>query len=149
MSYIKAWPLTAEQARTVRSRLGGAAPGWCHCQESYMPPWAIPETERVAAHRVTNGSIQARIICLACNGWRSYALPHGMLRIADIATLEIVFDVAERGVCQVRGCDELGAEVHHWAPRQYFGDEADDWPMAYLCPRHHGEWHKRINETDE
>jgi hypothetical protein len=33
-----------------------------------------------------------------------------------------------------------GAQLHHWAPRAIF-DDADLWPMSYLCPPCHRIWH--------
>lgn len=46
--------------------------------------------------------------------------------------------------CLVSGCNQRGAEQHHWAPRHLFGDAADLWPRDYLCKQHHDEWHKRV-----
>jgi hypothetical protein len=40
-------------------------------------------------------------------------------------------------------CGELGTEYHHFAPRFLFSD-ADSWPTAYLCARHHHEWHDKV-----
>lgn len=41
-------------------------------------------------------------------------------------------------------CDsDGGVELHHWAPRHLFHD-AWSWPMAYLCPACHREWHQII-----
>ena len=44
--------------------------------------------------------------------------------------------------CAYYGCKEKGTEYHHFAPRHLF-DDADYWPIAYLCIKHHTEWHKR------
>lgn len=45
-------------------------------------------------------------------------------------------------------CGRVGArEVHHWAPRHLFGDEADRWPTADLCRTCHAEWHRRVTPT--
>jgi hypothetical protein len=38
-------------------------------------------------------------------------------------------------------CGKLGAESHHWAPLSKFTD-ASDWPLGWLCPPCHREWHK-------
>lgn len=51
----------------------------------------------------------------------------------------------DRPPCQV--CGEWGTEIHHWAPKELFGDEADLWPTAYLCPPCHGRWHVEINKA--
>jgi hypothetical protein len=45
--------------------------------------------------------------------------------------------------CQV--CGQFGTELHHWAPREAFGDEADHWPTAWLCPECHSHWHRRVS----
>lgn len=41
-------------------------------------------------------------------------------------------------------CGSMGTQLHHFAPRHIFGDEADLWPTAYLCPDCHAEWHQRV-----
>ncbi len=49
-----------------------------------------------------------------------------------------------RPICAVCGVE--GAEAHHWAPKSVFGEiESDDWPISYLCQKHHAEWHQRMN----
>lgn len=32
-------------------------------------------------------------------------------------------------------------QFHHLAPKKFFGDEADEWPTAWLCTRCHARWH--------
>lgn len=46
--------------------------------------------------------------------------------------------------CEVRGCQNKGAEYHHWAPQHLF-DDANDWPTGWLCREHHKEWHEKTN----
>lgn len=48
-------------------------------------------------------------------------------------------------VVKCRRCRAFGVEVHHWAPRAVFGDEADKWPTDALCTACHREWHARMN----
>lgn len=36
-----------------------------------------------------------------------------------------------------------GTQLHHWAPRAIF-DDADHWPMSYLCPPCHRTWHQAM-----
>lgn len=43
-------------------------------------------------------------------------------------------------VCGVTGSTEL----HHWAPKHLFGDEAYKWPTANLCRECHLKWHKIV-----
>lgn len=40
-------------------------------------------------------------------------------------------------------CGAIGTELHHWAPKELFED-AEEWPTAYLCPKHHQEWHNKV-----
>lgn len=58
---------------------------------------------------------------------------------ADIPVLENY----ARILCRVDGCAEVGVELHHWAPRSIFGEDADSWPTSELCLKHHREWHDR------
>lgn len=45
--------------------------------------------------------------------------------------------------CYVCGSQE-GTELHHFAPRHIFPDEAELWPKEYLCAVHHRQWHETI-----
>jgi Zn finger protein HypA/HybF involved in hydrogenase expression len=48
--------------------------------------------------------------------------------------------------CRCVVCWNRRAELHHWAPRELFGDEeCNRWPMDYLCPDCHRRWHEVIN----
>ena len=40
-------------------------------------------------------------------------------------------------------CGINGTELHHFAPRYLF-ENADSWPTAYLCKKHHEEWHNKV-----
>ena len=42
-------------------------------------------------------------------------------------------------------CKQLAeCEFHHFAPRAFFGESADDWPTAWLCKVCHGRWHTAV-----
>ena len=41
-------------------------------------------------------------------------------------------------------CGELGTETHHFAPVYLFGEDANNWPKAELCPGCHLKWHKKV-----
>lgn len=41
-------------------------------------------------------------------------------------------------------CGALEAELHHFAPRAFFGTECERWPKAYLCKEHHRAWHDLV-----
>ena len=58
------------------------------------------------------------------------------IRVGDILPLSN----SARIECEVRGCAELGVEIHHWAPQSIFED-SEDWPFSPLCLKHHRKWH--------
>lgn len=47
--------------------------------------------------------------------------------------------------CVVADCESTLVERHHFAPRNTFGEQADDWPVLPLCRAHHVEWHTRMD----
>jgi hypothetical protein len=62
-------------------------------------------------------------------------------KIVAIVIGFIEIPVADQKAC-VR-CGETGAEIHHWAPKEYFSDP-DSWPIDPLCQKCHREWHDTI-----
>lgn len=73
--------------------------------------------------------------------WISHADPS--LPAVPLDQLPIAYADFEFRKCQ--RCGTLTrCELHHWAPRAhgYFGpDEADAWPMGWLCRPCHERWH--------
>src|SRR5690625_1968288 len=47
--------------------------------------------------------------------------------------------------CVVASCGRTPTEYHHFAPRNTFGADADEWPCLPLCRFHHAEWHRRMD----
>lgn len=47
-----------------------------------------------------------------------------------------------------RLCERCGkwasCEVHHIAPRVFFGDDCEAWPTVYLCRVCHEAWHTAV-----
>ena len=43
-------------------------------------------------------------------------------------------------------CNKLAlCELHHFGPKKFFGDdEAEEWPMAFLCHDCHMRWHQIV-----
>lgn len=43
-------------------------------------------------------------------------------------------------------CGAIGGELHHWAPEALADKfpEWNSWPAAYLCRKHHREWHEVV-----
>jgi protein-arginine kinase activator protein McsA len=71
-------------------------------------------------------------------------IKHDQLTTAKIdpETLPVAGDYRQQHACAV--CGSVGTEYHHFAPKHLFGDEADLWPTAYLCLRHHHQWHTLV-----
>lgn len=59
----------------------------------------------------------------------------------DLDGLPVIYDAGSRcAVCGIRN-----AELHHWLPVGLVGrEEADKWPMDYLCKEHHDKWHRIV-----
>ncbi|MDA0312358.1 MAG: hypothetical protein O2992_09615 [Gemmatimonadetes bacterium] len=80
--------------------------------------------------------------CSACHTRTTTGfIPRAKLekRGIDIDSLELVKDNRTGDhPCERCGCAET--ESHHWAPRYLF-DDAEDWPMGYLCRDCHRVWH--------
>jgi hypothetical protein len=100
------------------------------------------------ANRVGNGELQFWKRCNECGGnvtgpgkWipRAYFENKGY----DVTQFPVIDDrTSSRPPCRV--CGARGSELHHWAPRALFGDEADVWPTDFLCRRCHTRWHTAI-----
>jgi hypothetical protein len=97
------------------------------CRQRRWGVWCLSVT--------SNGTRLATLRCVACG-----------LQMANRGAKDDVMPVWYAEVAQAP-CERCGStrgcELHHWAPRHLF-DDADDWPMSYLCPRCHREWHKIV-----
>lgn len=90
--------------------------------------------------------------CDACSSWATVSagwhvglwLPKDHARLVGIDLDHVpVRPVAFYRMCQ--HCREFqSCELHHFAPRAFFSDACDDWPVAYLCKPCHDEWHTRV-----
>jgi len=86
-----------------------------------------------------NGSPQAAQRCLTC-GLMLSPLPRG----ATIYDLCVRNNLTRGDVPPCVRCGATtGTEMHHWAPQAIFND-ADDWPVAPLCPVCHNTWHNAL-----
>jgi hypothetical protein len=47
--------------------------------------------------------------------------------------------------CSYTGCESTEIEWHHFAPRNTFGREADNYPVMPLCRAHHQGWHQTMD----
>lgn len=73
-----------------------------------------------------------------CGFRQTRYLPKKLVKGSGLSVREVEPKRA-RHRCEKCGAD--GAESHHWAPRHIFGDEADLWPVSFLCPTCYQRWH--------
>lgn len=102
-------------------------------------PHTAPRQEWVA--RFADGSLHLYEGCSACG--RNMGGRFLPVHNTDLTRLPVGMDrMWDSPPCVV--CGEHGTQIHHFAPREVFGDEADLWPTAYLCTGCHAAWHARI-----
>ena len=69
---------------------------------------------------------------------------HRDLAGVDLDSLPLAYADTVYRMCQ-GPCGRVAlCELHHWAPRKFFGDNADIWPLGYLCRGCHELWHSRV-----
>lgn len=91
-----------------------------------------------------SGVIQPKVLCHGC-GHVSGAISKSALATVLIAECDLPVLRDHRDGTPCERCGDIdGVELHHWAPRAVFDDEADDWPTSFLCPRCHNVWHIRM-----
>lgn len=88
-----------------------------------------------------NGTSQVYWWCVAHNGKAGPYITHDKIKAAgiEINELPIIENYSDQEQCIV--CGALGAELHHWAPKHLFGDNAEAYPKSFLCHHHHMQWH--------
>lgn len=94
-----------------------------------------------------NGAVKYRLRCRACH-CESSDIPHNQGRRWQEASPITWTRIRPSNVyppCVVLGCLQDGSEDHHFAPRNTFGDEADNWPVLALCHEHHFFWHRTMD----
>jgi hypothetical protein len=96
---------------------------------------------------ITNaGASNVFWLCSACEknaGGAARWIAHDPIKNfgIDIDTIPIHED-GRVDRCEV--CGSLGAQWHHWAPHHLFGNDAEKWPGAFLCSKHHTLWHDTV-----
>lgn len=96
-----------------------------------------------------NGALALRWVAMCCQELlptHGVSVPHSAITSLDFSVNQLpACGGNESDVpCDVPGCGAAGSEKHHWAPRAVFGPECEGWPVSYLCPKHHAEWHQRM-----
>ena len=105
------------------------------------------ESEHLAVQIITSSRSQCfSALCSSCQQYQSQWIPKGTIKkhLPDGYTLDDIpiarFNCGER----CAKCGKRGTEHHHWAPQGLFED-ANDWPMDYLCKECHDAWHEKID----
>lgn len=121
------------------------------CDSRHPPRQRDLSGEDLGVLIAANGTFQVRARCYECRRWSSGAIAHAYIRSLGINPLQDLPVIRDhRGylaICAVIGCGSDDVELNHFAPRAIFGKDADDWPTAFLCRRHHREWGQRVTPS--
>lgn len=122
----------------------------CHLEHSMKRDgiWRRGADEEPGEIICSNGTTQVKMRCNNC-GSKSGALPYATIHAWGITQADCTWKVTnepyEHEPCVIVGCGLTPVEYHHFAPRNTFGSEADNWPVLPLCVAHHREWHRRMD----
>lgn len=125
-------------------------PAQCHLRHSCKREglWQRGDDETPGIVHQSDGGFQIKMRCNAC-GAKSGALPRGLIDAWGITPDRFGWsktnEPREHEPCVVEGCGLTPTEYHHFAPRNTFGVEADQWPVLPLCVAHHRAWHQRMD----
>lgn len=87
--------------------------------------------------RASDGALHPAQRCLKCGLGDFPPIPRGgQLWEVCVRDLMAMFTSEPCSRCR----STTGTQLHHWAPRAIF-DDAELWPMSYLCPPCHRTWH--------
>lgn len=110
--------------------------------------WRRGDDEALFVINLVSGGRHYKMACRSC-GQRSGAVPTAVVekgwRIADQVEWEENSAPREYDPCVVKDCTVTPTEYHHFAPRNTFGAECDQWPCLPLCREHHVDWHQRMD----
>ncbi len=96
---------------------------------------------RVVRTQTANGHWRLTRQCLTCQE----TFGQSLAKAPGWEMLPVVVTAEPNPPCAV--CGEQPTTNHHWLPRHIAkaaGLVADDWPQAYLCHKHHMEWHRHV-----
>ncbi len=86
--------------------------------------------------------------CDDCRSWQTKAKGYDRAWLGKdhpdvIGKIGSIPDVGIRMYRKCEGpCGQLiVCQLHHMAPRKFFGDECEQWTMVYLCTACHARWH--------
>jgi len=119
-------------------------------QEAFFCPHADALLMRV---RSGNGAERLTMWCRDCQhhvadekGFAGKWIAKADPQIAHVPYDSIPFLEQDRFWRRCQGpCRQITeCEYHHFAPRKYFADEADNWPTGWLCDSCHDRWHALV-----
>ena len=132
--------MTPDEERVERLRRR-----WEEIERQRAPVGTCSHTGSAALFAVINPN-GSRFVYEGCAECRARLRPGEWVdqsRRPEAAGAPVVEDLrVHHPPCQV--CGGWGTEIHHWAPRELFGVEADHWPTAWLCRVCHQRWHDVI-----
>ena len=106
--------------------------------------WQQGQENQIEVVTSSNGVIVVKLRCTC--GQLSGALPRDVVWEWLDPFGPVVFRSNEGAeTCVIEGCTSIFIEWHHFAPRNTFREQADDWPVLPLCRPHHVEWHSRMD----
>lgn len=123
-----------------------------NCQAAHTIPvngaWVRGDDEALGVIITANGTRQHKMMCRRCNTTGS-PIPTRWLDKWGLTPKDIAWSrtntPATYPPCVYVGCPVTPTELHHFAPRNTFGGDADQWPVLPLCRTHHVEWHQRMD----
>jgi hypothetical protein len=138
-------PSGPDRTRTVNGRplsahLAGLHAAWVRLSERRGRDCAHAGRRTPFRQVAANGAVYLYLGCADCQAPTS---PGEWLRQdgVDLSQIPVAVDRrTQNPPCVV--CGRWGTELHHWAPRHIFGDQADHWPTAWLCKECHAYWHR-------
>ena len=115
--------------------------GYCYpCwKEQHQHVWAAWKS------RTQSGKWEVWVGCSSEGCYKRARLkkPHWNL-VGDFDQLEVGKDNLDTTPCEHCGNTE-GVEYHHYAPKELFGNDCNNWPIGPLCITCHVLWHQTMN----
>ena len=104
-------------------------------------------------NQTANGALQVGWYCTFCQRWAVEGKPFVTKWQAEQITAQVgkslddvpyIGGLSDLPACII--CGHPQTELHHFAPQEYrdLFENWAEWPTAYLCPKHHSQWHELV-----
>lgn len=102
------------------------------------------EEVKIGFAKKVNGDIAYPYYCESCGFVEKQYVSKTIAMSLNYELKEVYFNsyFRQKNYCAVCGSSDV--ELHHFAPTHLFGSESDKWPKAYLCRKHHKQWHDLV-----